>query len=110
LDTPRIRITAEARRVLEERLKSSTLADPRATILWSSDVPPGTTVEEARRIPAENGSWGVTFYDGKTLPWFQKCKIDGLPFCFVQAKYPQRLDGAVLEWTNGRFEVKESAI
>jgi hypothetical protein len=103
-------ISPEAKRALQEQLASSSLRDPRATIIWASDVPAGATIEEARRIPAEGGKWHVAFYDGKTLPFFQKCKIDGLPFCFVQARYPDRLNGAVLEWANGRFEVKASAI
>jgi hypothetical protein len=104
---PRLRLTPEAKQALEKHLAESGLSDPRATVLWASDVPPTLDPESLREAEA-GGRWCVGFYEGKTLPWFQKCKIEGLPFCFVQANYPKRLDGAILDWADGAFKVAEA--
>jgi hypothetical protein len=115
---PRLRITEEAKEALRARIASSTLAEPRPTILWAIDGRiGGLDIEairrgdkEALRRATEAGKWCVAFYDGKTLSWFHKCTIEGLPFCFVQLGYRRRLNGATLTFTNGKFEVNECAI
>jgi hypothetical protein len=101
---PRLRITPEAKQALGEHLARSGLSDPRATVLWASDG----EFESLEKAKA-NARWCVAFYDGKTLFWFQKCKIGGLPFCFVQIGHRKRLNGATLDWTGGKFQVSNSA-
>ena len=115
---PRLRITAEAKEALQSRIASSTLAEPRASILWATNGrTAGADIEalrrgdkDALRRVEEAGKWCVAFYDGKSLSWFHKCTIEGLPFCFVQLGYKRRLNGATLTFTNGKFELVESAI
>jgi hypothetical protein len=115
---PALRITTEAKCALEAALAASGLPDPRATILWATEVPAGSVDEmalrqgdpEALRRSAARGKWSVQFYDGGSISWFQKCTVEGLPFCFVQAKYRRLLNGATLAFENGRFTVAEGAI
>jgi hypothetical protein len=112
VEAPELRITPEAKLALERKLASSQLAEPRATVIWASGGV-RSHVDASGKVHAESmgpPGWSVAVYDGVTLPPFQKCDLSGVPFCFVQAKYPERLNGAILHCKHGRFEVEERAI
>lgn len=109
---PRLAMTPEARAALENRLARSSVAEPRATILWvsgggRSSIDPATG--KLRPEPMRPPGWHVAVYDGADLPESQKCEIDALPFCFVQGDTARRLEGATLDWSNGSFEVREAS-
>jgi hypothetical protein len=93
---PKLGITQEAHAALQERLVSSGLSNPHASLLWAS----------------ENGhepKWHVAFYEKSGVYWFQRCRINNVPFCFVQPAHKKRLNGAVLDWQADRFVVHEKA-
>lgn len=107
---PRLAMTPEARAALENKLARSSVAEPRATILWvsgggRSSIDPATG--KLRAEPMRPPGWHVAVYDGAGLPESQKCEIDALPFCFVQGETAMRLDEAILDWTNGTYVVRE---
>jgi hypothetical protein len=109
---PRLTMTPEARAALEDKLARSSVAEPRATILWisgggRSSIDPATG--KPRAEPMRAPGWHVAVYDGEDLPESQKADIEGLPFCFVQGDATRRLDGALLEWANGSFRVREGS-
>jgi hypothetical protein len=108
---PRLQMTPEARAALENKLARSSVAEPCATILWTSGQPRSSidpATGKLRAEPMRPPGWHVAVYDGADLPDAQKCEIDGLPFCFVQGETAQRLEGATLEWANGSFVVKDA--
>jgi len=72
-----------------------------------SSVDPETG--KLRAEPMRPPGWHVAVYDGADLPASQKCELDGLPFCFVQGDAARRLDGAILDWSNGSLEVREGS-
>jgi hypothetical protein len=101
-------MTVQARAALENKLARSSVAEPRATILWTSGAPRRSIDPATGRLRAEPmrpPGWHVAVYDGADLPDAQKCEIDGLPFCFVQGETAQRLDCATLDWADGSFAV-----
>jgi hypothetical protein len=54
--------------------------------------------------------WSVGFYSPDKVPAEQVVRIDDIPFVFGQGNISMRLDGAVLDFRNGQFEVTERAI
>lgn len=109
---PRLRMTSEARAALENKLARASVEEPRATILWvsgggRSSIDPATG--RLRAEPMRAPGWHIAVYDGADLPAAQKCEIEGLPFCFVQGETAARLEGAVLDFANGSFAVREAA-
>ena len=108
---PQLTMTPQARAALDNKLARSSVAEPRATILWTSGAPrrsidPATG--KLRAEPMRAPGWHVAVYDAADLPDAQKCEIDGLPFCFVQGETARRLEGAALDWSNGSFVVREA--
>jgi hypothetical protein len=105
-------MTPEARAALENKLARSSVAEPRATILWTAGGP-RSTIDPATGKPTTGGmrppGWHVAVYDASDVPESRKCEIEGLPFCFVQGETARRLEGAFLEWENGSFRVREAA-
>ena len=108
---PRLQITSEAKASLEVRLAALPLVEPRATVMWTSGGVRSLLGSNGRQHVETGGPprWRVAFYDGDKMPATQKCEVDGVPFCFVQNNIFDRLNGATLQWINGKFEIKESA-
>jgi hypothetical protein len=71
---------------------------PAASILWGANV-----VDGAARAPG----WGVAFYDIGKRPYGRAVSIEGVPFVFVQQRAYTHLDGATLDYRDGRFVVNE---
>ena len=98
--------------MLERQLSSSTVTDPRATVMWASGGV-RSYVDASGQAHAESlgpAGWCIAVYSGVALAPGQKCEIGGVPFCIVQPSWMQRLNGATLDWRNGKFEVEERAI
>ena len=93
-------VTEAAKRQLDSHMSRITEFRPAASILWSSNVVDGVT---------RPSQWGVAFYDIATRPSGRVVQIGGLPFVFTQQRAYTHLDGATLDYHNGRFVVSESA-
>jgi hypothetical protein len=68
--------------------------------MWSSDVVGGVT------HPLR---WGVAFYDIGKRPYGRVITIDGVPFVFTQKRAYTHLNGATLDYREGRFVIREAA-
>jgi hypothetical protein len=97
---PAVHVTEAAKRQLESHLSRITEFRPAASILWGSNVVDGVT---------QPPQWGVAFYDIGTRPSGRVVQIGGLPFVFTQQRAYTHLEGATLDYDNGRFVVSESA-
>jgi len=98
---PTVRVTDAAKRELQSHLRRITEFEPAASILWGSTVIDGVT-----RPP----HWGVAFYNIGTRPSGRVVTIDGVPFVFTQERAYTHLNGATLDFHDGRFIVSESTI
>jgi hypothetical protein len=66
--------------------------------MWASDVVDGVT-----RPPR----WGVAFYDIGKRPYGRVITINSVPFVFTQQRAYTHLNGATLDYRDGRFVVSE---
>jgi hypothetical protein len=96
---PTVRVTETAKRELQSHMSRITEFQPAASILWGSTVIGGIT-----RPP----HWGVAFYDIGTRPSGRVVTIDGVPFVFTQHRAYTHLNGATLDFRDGRFVVNEA--
>ena len=53
--------------------------------------------------------WGVGFYSPDKVPAHEVVEIDGIPFVFGQGPTSERLNGATLDYADGKFVVTEGA-
>jgi hypothetical protein len=97
---PAVHVTETAKRQLQSHLSKITEFRPAASILWGSNVVGGVT---------QPPQWGVAFYNIGTRPFGRVVQIEGLPFVFTQQRAYTHLEGATLDYHNGRFVVSESA-
>ena len=67
--------------------------------MWGSGVVGGAT---------HPGRWGVGFYDIGNRPYGRVIKIDGVRFVFTQERAYTHLNGATLDYRDGRFVVSEA--
>ena len=95
---PSLRLTDAARDQLLFHLSNITDFEPVAALLWGSDVTGGITREPR---------WGIGFYNLGTRPYGRVTRIQGVPFVFTQNRAYMRLNGATLDYRNGRFVVDE---
>jgi hypothetical protein len=95
---PTLRLTDAARQKLLVSLTNITEFEPIATVLWSSTVISG--VASAPR-------WGVAYYEKGTRPYGMVTSIQGVPFVFTQKRAYTHLNGATLDYRDGRFVVDE---
>jgi hypothetical protein len=94
---PSIRLTEAARDQLLLHLSRITEFQPVASLLWSANVV-GGVAQEAR--------WGVGFYNIGTRPYGRVTRVQGVPFVFTGARDYTRLNGATLDYRDGRFVVE----
>jgi hypothetical protein len=95
---PAVRVTEAAKRQLAAHLSRITEFEPAASIVWSSNVVDGVT---------HPPRWGVAFYDIGRRPSGRVVSIDGVPFVFTQVRAYTHLNGATLDYRDGRFVVNE---
>ena len=96
---PSLRLTEAAKRQLISHLSGITEFEPAASIMWSSDVVEGVT---------HPPRWGVAFYNIGNRPYGRVTRIDGVPFVFTQERAYTHLNGATLDYRDGRFVVSEA--
>ena len=96
---PRLRLTDEARSELLLKISQITDFQPAATLLW-------TATSESRKTRGEP-QWHLAFYNIATRPYGRVRKIQGIPFVFVQVTAYERLDGATVDFRDGRLVVLE---
>jgi hypothetical protein len=96
---PSIRLTSAARSELLREMSAITHYQPVATIMLARTGAVGKSLSEPY--------WGVTFYDKWTRPSGRITKFEDIPFVFVQDVFT-RLNGATLDYSNGRFVVTEA--
>jgi hypothetical protein len=95
---PTVHVTDAAKRQLMSHMSKITEFQPAASILWGSDV-----IDGATRPP----KWGVAFYDIGRRPYGRVINIEGVPFVFTQERAYTHLNGATLDYRDGRFMVNE---
>src|SRR5262245_62073790 len=95
---PTVRVTDAAKRQLMSSMSAITEFQPVASLLWGS-----TVVNGVSRPPR----WGIGFYDIGTRPYGRVVTIDGVPFVFTQQRAYTHLDGATLDFRDGRYVVEE---
>lgn len=96
---PGLRLTEAARSELLLKISQITDYRPAATLLWTTTTGSG----EAHSQP----QWHLAFYNIATRPYGKVTKIQGIPFVFVQATAYERLNGATVDFRDGRLLVLE---
>lgn len=96
---PAVCVTDTAKRELQSHMARITEFEPAASILW------GSTVVDGVICPP---NWGVAFYDIGSRPAGRVVTIGGVPFVFTQERAYTHLNGATLDFREGRFVVSES--
>jgi hypothetical protein len=96
---PSVRVTDAAKQQLMSHMSRITEFEPAASIMWGSNVVGGVT------YPAR---WGVAFYDIGNRPYGRVITIDGVRFVFTQERAYTHLNGATLDYRDGRFVVSEA--
>lgn len=97
---PTVHVTEVAKRQLVSHISRITEFRAAASILWGSNVIDGKT---------HPPQWGIAFYDIGTRPSGRVVDMGGVPFVFTQQRAYTHLDGATLDYRDGRFVVSESA-
>lgn len=97
---PSVQLTEAARRQLLLHLSRITEFEAVASLLWGSDTVGGIAGEPR---------WGVGFFNIGTRPYGRVTTIQGVPFVFTQVRAYTHLNGAILDYRDGRFVVDESA-
>ena len=95
---PKVHVTDTAKLELQLHMSRITEFEPTASILWGSTVVGGVT---------NPPHWGVGYYDIGTRPSGRVVSIDGVPFVFTQERAYTYLNGATLDFRDGRFVVNE---
>lgn len=93
---PTLRLTESAKRELLLSISRTTDFEAVASVLWGSAVVDGV---------AREPRWGVGFYDKGTRPSGRVMAIQGVPFVFTQERAYTNLNGATLDYREGRFVV-----
>jgi len=96
---PSVRVTDSAKRELLSHMSKITEFEPAASIMWGSNVVDGVT---------HPPRWGVAFYDIGKRPYGKVITIDGVRFVFTQERAYTHLNGATLDYRDGRFVVNEA--
>jgi hypothetical protein len=112
VEPPVVQITSAAIVALKRDLAATGLAEPVASILWSIGGT-HTWIDEKgeEQIASDGSAWIVGFYDAAKLAPEDRCDLQEMPFCFLQSeKIQRRLNGALLHWANGQYEVTEGEI
>jgi hypothetical protein len=91
-------MTDAAKRQLMSNMSRITEFEPAASIIWSSDVVAGVT---------HPPRWGIAFYDIGKRPYGRVITIDSVRFVFTQERAYAHLNGATLDYRDGRFVVSE---
>ena len=92
-------MTDTAKRELLLHMSRITEFEPAASIMWGSNVVDGVT---------HPPRWGVAFYDIGRRPYGKVTTIDGVRFVFTQERAYTHLNGATLDYRDGRFLVREA--
>ena len=84
---------------------------PVVTVAWANAASRTRLLPDGREEISDLGAhWGIGFYSpSKVLPE-EVVEIEGIPFTFAQGDISMRLNGATLDFANGKFIVHESAI
>ena len=103
-----LKITRAAREKLLRDLKANKDIDPIVSVVWSES---GEVLKEVngektliRKLP---GHWGVGFNEIEKIPVEYHQVIDGITFYFDQGKISERLNGKVLDISEGCYVVIE---
>jgi len=96
---PTLRLTESAKRELLASISRITDFEAVASVLWGSTVVNGV---------AREPHWGVGFYDKGTRPSGRVTAIQRVPFVFTQDRAYTNLNGATLDYREGRFVVDEA--
>ena len=102
---PRIRLTDAAAATLR-RMLLETPEPSLATILW---VESGSRVDSDGRIALSGPRWAVAFYARSQVPSESACLIDHIPFV-IEPAFVARLDGAVVDYVGGAFEILPAVV
>jgi hypothetical protein len=97
---PAVSVTDTAKHELLSHMSKITEFEPAASILWGSNVVDGVT---------HTPQWEVVFYDIGNRPYGKVITIDGVRFVFTQERAYTHLNGATLDYRDGRFVVNEAA-
>ena len=98
---PHLRLTDAAKTKLLTHMSHITEYTPVASLMRASDVVVGGV--------SSGPQWGIGFYNIATRPYGRVTSIQGVPFVFVQPRAFRLLNGATLDFRNGRFVVDGSA-
>jgi hypothetical protein len=110
MELPSLILTADARAALIAAMSNITEYEPVATVLWATAGSSGWLLPDGREEFRFLGPhWMIGYYDKAKLPSEEVVEIDGVPFVFGQDRISMRLDGATLDYANGRFTVSEGA-
>jgi hypothetical protein len=99
---PSLRITESAKGRLLQEIAQITQFQAVATVLWGASG-------KAGEFPKKHEvRWSLAFYDRATRPSGRIALIQGVPFVFVQRRAFTHLNGATLDYSNGRYVISES--
>ena len=103
-------LTAEARAALIAQMSNITEFQPVAAVLWATAGSSGRLLPDGtEQFEFLGPRWMIRYYDMAKLPSGEGVEIDGVPFVFGQDRTSMRLNGAILDYTNGQFIVAEGA-
>jgi len=107
IETPQLALTSQARDALQRYL--SAIGEPSvAAVVWCLE---GEDFNPAGQLIRKLGPhWGVGFHPKSKIPRDWLITIDGIPFVFDNADTARRLEGATLDFGDGKFTVRERAI
>ncbi len=102
--TASLHLTAAARSQIIGMMVDITDFEPIAYVGWVQDQI-SSVGERAKHF---GPGWGVGFYSSSQVPGDFVTRIDGIPFIF-EAATADRLNGAILDFSNGAFAVHEKS-